>query len=453
MARQAGRAEGAGARSGSDPAPVLRLDAAAPRRLRVDARLRHPRAASGGGTRAVADERRDDLPALAGQHRPAPGGGGAAARPVRRAVLDRVRVRARAAGDRDVRRRGRRPDLPRARGDVVRDTATAAAPGRVAGRGGLRTRTRRHMFALACPASLKGVLAASQAATALAEGLRAGGASVRELPVADGGEGTAETLRAALGGAWHEADVHDAFGRPRRARWLLLPDGTGGRRIGRRSPQLDPERLDPLAASSRGLRRARRRRARGRAVRAPPSAWAGRRRWTEALASSRRSTSSPSRPASPATSARRSRKRRGSSARRRARRRRRWPSSAAACGSLSISGPGGGAAGGLGAALASLGAELAPASALVLDAIGFALGRVRPRRDGRGSGRRDDGLGKAPGEVAQRCLAADVRCVMFGGIVDEPLAGVETIALSGDPARATEDLRRLGRALARGSGG
>ena len=58
------------------------------------------------------------------------------------------------------------------------------------------------MRALACPASLKGVLSALAAAEALGEGLRAGGADVVELPVADGGEGTAEVLARARGGEW-----------------------------------------------------------------------------------------------------------------------------------------------------------------------------------------------------------------------------------------------------------
>ena len=55
--------------------------------------------------------------------------------------------------------------------------------------------------ALACPASLKGVLSARDAAAALAEGLRSW-AEVDELPVADGGEGTLDVLHSALGGEW-----------------------------------------------------------------------------------------------------------------------------------------------------------------------------------------------------------------------------------------------------------
>ena len=108
------------------------------------------------------------------------------------------------------------------------------------------------MRALACPASLKGVLTAAAAAGALAEGLRAAGADAVELPVADGGEGTAEALWLARGGEWREADVHDAFGAPRRARWLDLPDGTAVVESAAAVP-LDPARLDPLAASSRGF--------------------------------------------------------------------------------------------------------------------------------------------------------------------------------------------------------
>src|SRR5256885_17165195 len=92
----------------------------------------------------------------------------------------------------------------------------------------LRRRSRSRMpnaRALACPASLKGVLSARAAAAALADGLRSW-AEVDELPVADGGDGTLDVLAAALGGRRHEAQVHDAFGRPRRAPWLELPSGS-----------------------------------------------------------------------------------------------------------------------------------------------------------------------------------------------------------------------------------
>jgi len=105
--------------------------------------------------------------------------------------------------------------------------------------------------ALACPASLKGVLSARDAAAALAEGLRSW-AEVDELPVADGGEGTLDVLHASLGGEWRDAVVPDAFGRSRVARWLELPSGASVVESAEAIP-LDQERLDPFAASSRGL--------------------------------------------------------------------------------------------------------------------------------------------------------------------------------------------------------
>src|SRR5436189_5814250 len=100
--------------------------------------------------------------------------------------------------------------------------------------------------ALACPASLKGVLSARAAAAALAEGLCTW-AEVDELPVADGGEGTLDVLYSALGGEWREAEVSDAFGRPRVARWLVTADGTALPEAAQANP-LGPERSDPFAA-------------------------------------------------------------------------------------------------------------------------------------------------------------------------------------------------------------
>jgi glycerate 2-kinase len=108
------------------------------------------------------------------------------------------------------------------------------------------------MRVLACPASLKGVLTAVEAAASLARGARRVGVEAVEMPVADGGEGTLEVLALARGGVWREVDVHDAFGRPRRARWLELPDGRAVVEAAEAIP-LDPGRLDPFAASSRGL--------------------------------------------------------------------------------------------------------------------------------------------------------------------------------------------------------
>jgi glycerate kinase len=112
--------------------------------------------------------------------------------------------------------------------------------------------------------------------------------------------------------------------------------------------------------------------------------------------------------------------------------------------------PGAGAAGGLGAALAALGAELVMGAAFVLDEVGFDAGRFDLVVTGEGAVDATTGEGKAPGEVARRCREAGVRCVVFGGRVLEPLPDVETVGLSGDPARAAADLADLGEELARG---
>jgi glycerate kinase len=112
--------------------------------------------------------------------------------------------------------------------------------------------------------------------------------------------------------------------------------------------------------------------------------------------------------------------------------------------------PGSGAAGGLGAAFAALGADLVPGAATLLDLVGFEarLAGCELAVTGEGQVDHTTSQGKAPGLVAERCAVAGVRCVVFGGRVVEPLAGIETVALSGDRARARGDLVALGRSLA-----
>lgn len=306
------------------------------------------------------------------------------------------------------------------------------------------------MRALACPASLKGVLRAPAAAAALAEGLRRGGADARELPVADGGDGTAEVLRLARGGRWHDAVVVDAFGRSHTARWLELPDGTAVVESAEAIP-LDPSQLDPLRASSRGLGEL------IRAVGSPPrllvglggtanvDGGTGLREVLDALPAPTAVACdslvplldaarlyAPQKGATPAQVEELAARLAGME-------------ELAQFAGL----PGAGAAGGLGAALAALGAELVPGAALVLDESGFDPAGYDLVVTGEGRVDRTTATGKAPGEVARRCLEAGLRCVLFGGVVDEPLPEVETIALSGDPGRAEEDLRELGERLAR----
>ena len=309
------------------------------------------------------------------------------------------------------------------------------------------------MLALASPASLKGVLTAAAAAEALAVGLRAGGADAIELAVADGGEGTADVLFGTLGGDWRATRVVDAFGAPRQAAWLLLPDGTAVVEAAAAVP-LDPRRLDPLAASSRGfgelIAAAATTGARSLALplggTATMDGGAGLLEALDALPLPAvalcdvRTTLweaprvfGPQKGASPADVE--------LLERRLALRHELVPYAELA---------GAGAAGGLGAALAALGAELLPGAEWVLRAIHFGDRLRGADLVVTGEGRVDASTraGKAPSAVAAAARGAGVPCVVFGGVVDEPLPDDETIALSGDPAAAAADLAALGAELA-----
>jgi glycerate kinase len=318
--------------------------------------------------------------------------------------------------------------------------------------------------ALACPGSYKGALSASAAAEALGTGLEASGVQVDRCPVADGGEGTAEVLFATLGGEWHEADVVDPLGRPLRARWLLLPDGTGvveaAAAIG--LPLLERDELDPLQASSRGfgeliaaaLDACAERLLLGLGGTATVDGGAGLREALEGRGRLSNTVLQGSRVACDvstrlADAARLYGPQKGASPADVVELERRLAAMPELAPYAEL--PGSGAAGGLGAGLAALGAELVPGAQLVLETIGFVQ-----RLDGAdlavtGEGQVDATTreGKAPGAVAAACRAAGVRCVVAGGRVVEPLPGVETVALSGDPSRTAEDLRLLGERLGR----
>jgi len=106
------------------------------------------------------------------------------------------------------------------------------------------------------PDKLAGTYSASEAAAALAAGWgeARSGDDLATVPLADGGEGTAEALLAARGGEWRTCTVRDALGRPRRARFALLADGEAAVDVaeacGRQTvADLPP---DPMGASSFG---------------------------------------------------------------------------------------------------------------------------------------------------------------------------------------------------------
>jgi len=308
--------------------------------------------------------------------------------------------------------------------------------------------------ALACPASLKGVLSAADAAAALAAGFREARADADECPIADGGEGSADVLFAAFGGEWHEVEVPDPLERSVRARWLLLPDGTAvveaAEALG--LALVAVEDRDPLRASSRGL---------GELIAAALES--GPRDVVIALGGTATMDGGaglldtvsdfhvpvfalcdvrtrfldaprlygPQKGASPGDVAELERR-------------------FAAMQDLTPFATlwGSGAAGGLGAALASLGARLVPGARWILERIDFRAYLREADLAVSGEGRLDATTleGKAPWEARRMAEEEGVRCALFGGRVE--LEEPDVHALSGRRDRAAADLRALGRVLA-----
>src|SRR5438270_1094521 len=70
----------------------------------------------------------------------------------------------------------------------------------------------------------KGALSAREVAENIALGIREAGAKVEIdiVPMADGGEGTAEVICDVLGGAWMRCKAHDPLGRQIDARYASI---------------------------------------------------------------------------------------------------------------------------------------------------------------------------------------------------------------------------------------
>jgi glycerate 2-kinase len=318
------------------------------------------------------------------------------------------------------------------------------------------------VLALACPASLKSVLKPVEAALALAAGLRDGGAEALELPVADGGEGTAEVIASACGGHWGEAAVTGPLGEPVHARYLVLEDGSAvveaAEAIGLRLAS----RLDPLGASSQGLGELLLVAAaettgpilvclgdtatvdggagllavvgdalHGRALRAAcdvRNPLLGERGAARAFG--------PQKGATPET----------------------VEELELRLAEMEELRPyaelgGAGAAGGIGAALAALGAELVSGAELVLERVGFrdAAQSADLVVTGEGTVDRSTFEGKVPGEVVRVCAEERVPCVLFAGRLREHPPGLEVYELPGGPDRSAEDLVELGKNLGAGA--
>jgi len=271
---------------------------------------------------------------------------------------------------------------------------------------------------------------------------------VDQLPVADGGEGTLDVLHAALGGDWHEVEVSDAFGRQRVARWLLAADGAALVEAAQAIP-LDPRRLDPFAASSRGLGELIQAVGQPRELQvflggtANVDGGAGLLEVLDELPAPTRVAYDVGVPLLDAARVFAAQKGATPEDARKLEERLLGLAELKPYADL----PGAGAAGGLGAALASLGGDLLPGAPLVLDLVGFDPSGYDVVVTGEGTVDRTTTLGKAPGEVARRCALAGVRCVVFAGRIGEAPPELEVLPLSGNPARAKNDLVELGRFL------
>ena len=278
------------------------------------------------------------------------------------------------------------------------------------------------------------------------------------MPVADGGEGTADVLHAALGGEWRTAVVSDPIGRPVAARWLLLDDGTAvvesSAALG--LPLLAEEERDPLRASSAGLGELLLATLAARpasilvglggvatvdggvGMRAVVGAWL--RDIPVRVACDVRNPLLGERGAARAFGPQKGAQ----------------PDDVEELelrlASLEELAPyrdlaGAGAAGGLGAAFAALHATLVDGAELVLSTIGFDERATGAALVVTGEGTVDATTyeGKAPGAVVRHCVRLGVRCELFGGLVRD---GIGAHALSGRRALAGEDLVELGEELA-----
>jgi glycerate 2-kinase len=315
---------------------------------------------------------------------------------------------------------------------------------------------------LVAPDKFKGTMTAAEVAAAIAEGLREGGRNAEELPIADGGDGTADVLVRALGGQWAEADATDALGRPIRGRFAVLPDGRAVVEAAEASglAGIEPGERDAFAASTRGT---------GELIAAAVEAGAshvlvavGGTATTDGGAGALAALDEaavdpevtvicdvrtpfelaarvfgPQKGADPDT-VKRLRRRLDALAAKAPRDPRGVP----------MTGAGGGLSGGL---YAYRGARLVPGAPFVVDAVGFDRRMRASAFVVTGEGRLDEQTleGKAAGEVAVRCRQAGVACHAVVGQAAIDDFDVRVLALDGlCEGRNPRELRAAGRALA-----
>jgi len=112
------------------------------------------------------------------------------------------------------------------------------------------------MRLVVAPQEFKGSLTATEAARAIAVGLRRAlpAATVDEAPVSDGGAGLVDALHTALGGEIRADRVHDPLMRPVDAAWAHLPGDVAAIEMAAASglALLAPGERDPLVATTFG---------------------------------------------------------------------------------------------------------------------------------------------------------------------------------------------------------
>lgn len=115
------------------------------------------------------------------------------------------------------------------------------------------------MYIVVAPQSLKGSLAAPDVGTAIAAGIRRvwPEADIRIAPVADGGEGTVQTLVAATGGSLRHATVSGPLGDPVSAEYGMLGGARSGTAVIEMAaasglPLVPPAKRDPRYTTTRG---------------------------------------------------------------------------------------------------------------------------------------------------------------------------------------------------------
>ena len=314
---------------------------------------------------------------------------------------------------------------------------------------------------LVAPDKFKGTMSAAEVAAAIATGLRDGGRSAEELPIADGGEGTADALLRALGGEWRTAEATDALGRPVEARYAMLADGRAVVEAAEASGlwRIEERERDAWAASSRGT---------GELIAAAIEAGAetvivavggvattdGGAGALEALADAGAKPAlvvvcdvrtpweraaavyAPQKGADPDTVKR--------LARRMARQAAALPRDPRG---VPMTGAAGGLAGGL---WAGADAKLVPGAPFVLDVLGFDARMRRAAFVVTGEGTIDEQTleGKAAGEVAVRCRQAGVACHAIVGRdrLDDfsvRVLALDSLSEAGDPSALADAARRL----------